>query len=178
LLFLLGLFFLEGPVAQAQGIVLKNVVLDSTSHLLSISISLEFVRPNALEMLLKKTGYPVVMEGDIEIKRVRPLLWDRTIVKRYVRYSLVHNPLTDRFVLTDLSTRHVLVCGSFEDVLEKMRFLRLKVKLWRPVSATRDYVLSIRLVLKRQVPWWMERLLFFRSFNISSPQSYSISFRY
>ncbi len=163
-----------------QSILLQNVVLDSDSQFLSISVSLEFVNLHQLESILKQSGYPVIMEGKIEIKKERPLFWDKTMMQREIKYSVVYNPLTDKFVLRDLFTKKIVVCGSFEDIIEKMRFLRLKVRLWnssRKGGGDR-YLLDLTFVLKKKVPWWMEKLLFFKSFNISPPQSYSITFRY
>ncbi len=163
-----------------QSILLQNVVLDSDTHHLSISVAMEFVGIQQLESILKQRGYPVIMDAHIAIKKVRPLFWNKTMFHTEVRYSIVYNPLTNKFVLANPVNRKILVSGSFGEVIKRMKTFRIKVGLWNNGGKGKGdtYLLELQFVLKKDVPWWMEKLLFFKSFNISSPQSYSITFRY
>jgi hypothetical protein len=158
--------------------MLKNVILDTQKDNLVINISLDFINSKKIENFLIKSGIQVIFYGEIEIVEVRNWLWDRKIYSKSLNTLITFNPIKNDFELITKDGSKKITSKSFDNILKKLGHIKLKVPLWKKSQKTKNYSLILKFSLKKQVPFWIEKTLFFWNWNISPNVEYTIDFRY
>jgi hypothetical protein len=91
---------------------------------------------------------------------------------------ITFNPIKNDFELITKDGSKKITSKSFDNILKKLGHIKLKVPLWKKSQKTKNYSLILKFSLKKQVPFWIEKTLFFWNWNISPNVEYTIDFRY
>lgn len=170
---------LWGQAAQAQSLVLSNLVVDNQSGVLAARFGV------ALDSLAQVTD---VLQGGVTLaltckgKLVRqggmfssPQVAEATMVCR-VKYD----SLTREYVLTVPGREAPLKNARLDELLRNgWGALTLDMGSWKLLERGKEYTLSLDIRLHQtDIPNWFKRTLFFWSWDVAPQTSYQLHFKY
>ncbi|WP_459891515.1 DUF4390 domain-containing protein [Desulfothermus okinawensis] len=161
----------------SQGITLKNVILNANNQDVNIQISLNVIDPNKLQKIITDNKLQAVFSCDVKIQKDRELFFDKTIISKKLEWLIFFNPINNQFTLKDKNGK-IYSTNSLDTLLKKISNLNLKFPIWTTPTGKGKYHLILQFSLKRKVPYWIEKTLFFWNFDITPPSEYYIDFKF
>lgn len=128
---------------------------------------------------LLRDGAVLTFACTLTLERLRTLLSNEVLSARTVEYHLRHDPLTREFML-DVAGHPPMRKKNLEALLtsawKDMTFL---LQLQTPLLSGETYRVRLDLTLQHaEVPPWLEKALFFWSWDVAPPASFSREFVY
>ncbi len=175
---LVSILFFIPKVCLSQGISLRNVILNSKNNTLIINISLKFVNSNQIEKLVSKSGLHIIFSTEVKINEKRNWIWDKNLYSKELKFLIKFNPITNKFVLINLSNSKQIKVMCLKSILKRLENISLKIPWWTNYKNTHDYSLILKFSMKKQVPYWLKKILFFWNWDMVPTVTYDIDFKY
>ncbi|GAB6163220.1 hypothetical protein JCM12298_23800 [Desulfothermus naphthae] len=160
-----------------QSINLENVILNTSNKNVSIQIFLDIIDPKKLHKIIKHNKFQIVFSYHVEIQKKVRFFFDKTVFSRDREWSICFNPINNKFSLRR-KNKQIYSTDSLDKLLEKIRIITLKLPIWTTPTGKEKYDLILKFGLKKKVPYWIEKTLFFWNFNITPPSEYHIDFKF
>jgi len=163
--------------AFSQHITLENIILNTSNKNVSIQISLDVTEPDKLQKIIKENKFQVVFSYHIEIQKKVKFFFDKTVFSKDRELNIFFNPINNKFSIRK-KNKLIFSTDSIDKLLEKISTINLKLPIWRRPTGKKKYVLILKFSLKKKVPYWIEKTLFFWNFDITPPSKYYIDFKF
>ena len=160
-----------------QSINLENVILNTSNKNVSIQIFLDIIDPKKLHKIIKHNKFQIVFSYHVEIQKKVRFFFDKTVFSRDREWSICFNPINNKFSLRR-KNKQIYSTDSLDKLLDKIRTITLKLPIWATPTGKEKYDLILKFGLKKKVPYWIEKTLFFWNFNITPPSEYHIDFKF
>ena len=180
LLFILVLNFCLTCGAIAQNLELTNLVLDSQNGSIQVRFGLDVKDPDLLKDFLQDDGALLQLRCQIKLYRQRSFWWNELLAKKTVDYKLKGNPEKKKYWLKD-SRKEKFVQKKDLAALLKSSWQHMHVGLgpWIQLTKGEAYSLYLKVSMKRiDVPKWLQRALFFWSWDVLPENTYRLDFSY
>ncbi len=175
LIFLFLTFLLIPAITFSQSISLEKIVIDTSDKNMTINTTVNFLGIKKIVDFLIKDGTQILYEADVKIERQRKWFFDKKIFEKNINYIISFDPIQNEYVVKgdkDIEAK------SLNYILEQIKTLRINVPLWRRKKDIQQYNLIVNFHLKKKVPYWIEKTLFFWSFEITPPVEQVITFSF
>ena len=128
---------------------------------------------------LLRDGAQLVLDCTLSLERLRTVLRNVPLSEVSLRLHLRHDALTRDFLLY-VEGQPLRRSRNLNQLLDPFaKDLQILLPLELPLESGEDYRLTLRLTLQyAEVPPWLERALFFWSWDVAPPVSLSKEFRY
>jgi len=170
---------LWGQAAQAQSLVLSNLVVDNQSGVLTARFGVAMDSPAEVSDALQ-SGMTLALtcRGKLEVKGgvfSSPQVAGAEMVCR-VKYDT----LTREYILTGPGREAPLKNASLDELLRAgWGSLTLDMGPWTLLKRGKEYTLSLDIRLHQtDIPNWFKRTLFFWSRDVAPQASYQLHFKY
>ncbi len=173
----LSILILVPVCSFAQGMVLNNVILNTTDRYMTLHISLTFLNEKKIENILKKKAVEVAFKGNIKIEKDRMWFFDKTIYTKEISATIIYDPIKNEYIVHK-KNKDVFRNGSIKKVLKYLSNITLNIPLWTHPKGRDNCRVILKFYLKKNVPYWIEKSLFFWNFNLIPPVEYSIDFKF
>jgi len=163
--------------AQAQTLLLDNLVLDNQSGRIHLRFGLSLAEIDQVQAVLRD-GVDLWMFGTARLMAKRLILPNRVLNEKQVEHVLEWNPLAQEFELTLPQKEHLVKNKDLAELLAKQwREITLDMGQWAMLTPGRTYHLELEISLdRRDIPVWMRRVLFFWSWEVITPIRYELEF--
>ena len=164
---------------KAQELEIKDCVLDKKQGRIRINFGLVLKNSEKLNQYLAE-GSPLKLGCTGRLYKNRIFWMDKKLKENKLEFELDYNPLTQKYMLTNLNNKNSSRSGSLKKMLvEHWKELELDLGKWDSIPKDKEYTLQLEVSLKRgKVPGWMEVILFFWSWDQLSSKIYEIDFNY
>ena len=163
--------------AFSQDITLENVILNTSNENVSIQISLDIIDPEKFQKIIKDNKFQVVFSYHVEIQKKIKFFFDKTVFSKDQELNIFFNPISNKFSLRK-KNKSIYSTNSINKLIEKISTINLKLPIWTTPTGEEKYDLILRFSLKKKVPYWIEKTLFFWNFDITPPSEYHINFKF
>lgn len=166
-------------VAKAQELEIKNCVLDKKQGRIRINFGVKLKQVQKLDEYLSE-GSPLKLICKGSLYQDRTFWMDKKLKQSQITFILDNNPLTQKYILTELASKNSSREKDLNKLLDKhWGELQLDLGKWDSLPKGNDYTFQLQVLLKRaEVPGWMEVVLFFWSWEQLSSRVYEIDFSY
>ncbi len=163
--------------AKAQELEIKNCVLDKKQGRIRINFGVQLKQVKKLDQYLSE-GSPLELICRGSLYQDRTFWMDKKLNQSQITFRLDNNPLTQKYVLTDLGNQNSFEGSELKKLLHNhWKELELDLGEWDSIPKGDDYTFQLQVMLKRgEVPGWMEFMLFFWSWDQLSSKVYEIEF--
>lgn len=179
LVFVVFFTLLQSEAGKAQVLEIKNCVLYKSQGNIKFKFGIELNKVQKLKQYLSE-GSPLKMICNLRLFKERPFWIDKELKKRKLSYELNNNPLTQKYILTNLVNKNSIKGKNLNKLLNaRWKELELFLGKWDALPRDKDYTIEIEVLLKRgKVPGWLKMVSFFWSWEELSSEVYEINFTY
>ena len=178
--FLLCMALLLGASpAFAQGVSLRNLVVDNRGGDIVVRFGVEVDDPDGLARLLQH-GEVLGVRAVADISLIRSYWLNRTIAEAQsaviFRYDAVNNRYTALTAQGQLVSEHAELATLLSKALAEMS---LGLGSWKSLVKDESYRINLEIRLSRvDVPAWLKRTLFFWDFDPTPSTHYQLDFNH
>lgn len=170
---------LSSAQAAGQQIVLRDFVLDNSEGQITIRYGISFTELDALRLMLKE-GAQITLSCEASLSRPGTFWFGETMTQQELTSTLSYDALTREYVITLSNKPTLYKAGSLVKLLEETwENLTLGVGQLTNLERGQDYTVDLYIRAKSDsVPPWLEKTLFFWSWDVAPSMHYSMHFTF